>query len=81
MQERIREVENLPHDKLTIAEAVPLLEVPKDIRAKHCETARDLDLFLFSSDYQGYRGGSKDLQTETGLDVGLVDGFDIVSLD
>ena len=71
-----KKIEILEDNKLAIAAAVPLEEIPKDIRARHCETARDLDLFLFSSDYQSYRGGHKDLQNETGLDVGLEDSVD-----
>ena len=65
------DVEHYYGDPLTIADAVPLEEEPKDVGAKHCKTARDLDLYYFSRDYQSVGGGHKDLQKETGLDIGV----------
>lgn len=47
----------------------PLGIAPKDIRAWHCKTASELALWKYSSNYQTYRGGVCDLQTETGVDV------------
>ena len=44
-------------------------EEPKNYRAKHCKTAKELDLFNFSSNYQTYQGGFSDLQHETGIDA------------
>ena len=47
-----------------------LKERPKDIRAQHCETAKEYDLWKFSSSYQTYGDGMNNLETETGLHVG-----------
>ena len=48
----------------------PLLEKPTDIRAQHCKTAKELDLWRYSSNYQTYKGGSSDLQIEVGVESG-----------
>lgn len=45
-------------------------EKPRDIRAQHCTTARELDLFKFSSSYQTYGDGMCNLEVETGLHTG-----------
>lgn len=49
--------------------STPLKEKPKDIRAEHCTTAKEYDLWKFSSDYQSYAGMGS-LEMETGLHVG-----------
>lgn len=52
----------------------PLKCKPHNARAGHCKTAKELDLFKFSSNYQTYLGGNSDLQKETGIEVGASDG-------
>ena len=49
--------------------STPLAEKSKDLRAKHCNTVAELELFKFSSNYQTYSGGSSDLAAEAGVDV------------
>lgn len=43
--------------------------VPKDARAAHCKTTAELELFLFSSNYQTRVGGNQQLADEIGIDV------------
>lgn len=48
-----------------------------DVRASHCKTAKDLDLFLFSSNYQRCEGGSQSLSLELGLEEVLLPSIGI----
>jgi len=43
---------------------------PKDARAHHVKTLKELDLFKFSSDYQTFGSGMSNLENETGLHCG-----------
>ncbi len=46
-------------------------EKPRDVRAHHITTARELDLFKFSSSYQTFGNGMNNLENETGIHCGV----------
>ena len=48
----------------------PLGQKPRDVRAQHCKTARELELFNFSSSYQTFSDGMDNLETSTGIQCG-----------
>ena len=72
----MQEVEILENKDDMEVSNMPLKERPKHAGAAHCRTARELDLYLFSSNYQTFKGGHCDLQMETGIEVGVGDGSD-----